>query len=97
MALFGLVIGRPDPAAPTGIKPRLPQQAVLHREQYAWGAVQSDAVAGYDAALRTFQQEQRMPLQDWSELVLNRVKGAPSLNGRDKLREALIILGFGLK
>jgi nitroreductase len=97
MALFGLVIGHPDPAVPTGIKPRLPQEAVLHREQYAWGPAQSSAVASYDAALRTFQEEQRMPLQDWSELVLNRVKGAPSLNGRDKLREALTILGFGLK
>jgi nitroreductase len=97
LALFGLVVGYADPNVPTAIKPRLPQRAVLHREQYARGPAQQAAVASYDAALRDFQEEQRMPLQDWSELVLNRVKGPASLNGRDKLREALLTLGFGLK
>jgi nitroreductase len=97
LALFGLVVGHPDPAVPSGIKPRLPQQSVLHREHYAWGPAQREAVQSYNARLRSFQAEQGMPLQDWSELALNRMKGAPSLNGRDKLREALTTLGFGLK
>lgn len=97
MALFGLVIGHPDPAVPSSIKPRLPQQAVLHREQYHWGDAQSAAVEDYNAHLRSFQAEQQMALQDWTETVINRVRGAPSLNGRDKLREALTTLGFGLK
>ncbi len=34
--LFGLTVGRPDPARPTGVKPRLPQEAVLYEEAYAW-------------------------------------------------------------
>jgi len=97
MALFGLVVGYPDPAVPGGIKPRLPQEAVLHREQYTWGPAQSAAVESYNARLRGFQAEQKMPLQDWTELVLNRVRNAPTLSGRDKLREALTTLGFGLK
>lgn len=97
MALFGLVVGRPDPAVATAIKPRLPQQAVLHREHYEWGAAQDAAVERYNPSLRDFQKEQGMPLQDWTELALNRVRKTPSLSGRDKLRESLLTLGFGLK
>ncbi len=97
LALFGLVVGHPDPAVPSAVKPRLPQEAVLYRERYAWGPAQRAAVESYNARLRSFQKEQGMPLQDWTELALNRVRSAPSRNGRDKLREALATLGFGLK
>jgi hypothetical protein len=97
VALFGLLVGRPDPAVATGIKPRLPQEAVLHRETYSWGQEQRTAVDSYNARVRSFQQEQGMPLQDWSEQAVNRVKNIASLSGRDKLREALETLGFGLK
>ncbi len=69
--LFGLVVGWPDPAVPTGIKPRLPQEAVLFREQYAWGDAQRAAVEAYDARIRRFQEEQKLPAQDWSTLALN--------------------------
>ena len=51
----------------------------------------------YDGVLRRFQEEQGMPVQDWTAQALNRVKGAPSLAGRDQLRDALTKLGFGLK
>ncbi|MGP0060793.1 MAG: NADPH-dependent oxidoreductase [Beijerinckiaceae bacterium] len=97
LAIVGLVVGYPDPAVRTGIKPRLPQEAVLHRERYAWGPAQRAAVEDYNARLRSFQEEQGMPLQDWSDLALNRMKGAPNLSGRDKLRDALTALGFGLR
>jgi len=96
-ALFGLVVGRPDPSAPTEIKPRLPREAVLHREQYAWGPDQHAAIATYDARIRAFQQEQNLPLQDWSAQAVSRVKDAPALHGCDRLRVALTELGFGLK
>ena len=33
-AVFGLCVGIPDPSVHTDIKPRLPQSAVLHTEQY---------------------------------------------------------------
>ncbi len=95
--LFGLVVGWPDPAVPTDIKPRLPQEAILFREQYAWGDAQRAAVEAYDARIRTFQEEQKLPPQDWSAQALNRVKDVPSLHGRDPLRDALTALGFGLK
>jgi nitroreductase len=96
-ALFGMVVGRPDPAVETAIRPRLPQAAVLHQEQYAWGDAQRDAVARYNEAFRAFQRERGMTVQDWSVQSVNRLKGAESLSGRDRLREALNALGFELR
>jgi nitroreductase len=96
-ALFGMVVGRPDPAVETAIRPRLPQAAVLHREQYAWGETQRQAVALYDEAFQAFQRERGMPAQDWSVQSVNRLRGAAALSGRERLREALNALGFELR
>jgi nitroreductase len=94
VALAGLVVGRPDPKVATAVKPRLPQDAVLFREQYASGPMQRAAIARYDETLRAFQAEQGMKVQGWTEQALNRVKDS---SGRARLREALETLGFGLK
>ncbi len=49
VAAFGLAVGVPDPTENAGVKPRLPQGAVLHREQYDASA---DAhIAAYDERL----------------------------------------------
>ncbi len=95
-ALVGLAIGYPDPAAPASVKPRLPQEAVLFREQYAHAA-QEGAIKDYDTRLRTFQREQGMPERDWSEQSTHRVRSAEALGGRHLLRDILHGLGFGLK
>jgi nitroreductase len=91
--VFGLCIGTPDPARPAAVKPRLPQQAVLHEEQYD-NAVTQDAAGRYDAALREFQAEQGMRVDDWTRIVVNRLRGAASLSGRHRMREALGNLGL---
>jgi Nitroreductase family len=65
-ALFGVVVGKPDPATPASVKPRLPQQAVLFHKQDEWGAVQHEAVAAYNPRIREFQREQGMPEQNWT-------------------------------
>jgi nitroreductase len=96
MALFGMCVGYPDPAAPTGVKPRLPQSAVLHHEQYS-AAAQSAAFTAYDLRVREFQREQGMTEIDWTQQAANRVKTAESLHGRDRMREALANLGFRLR
>ena len=85
-----------DPEAPTGVKPRLPQFAVLHREQYSAGA-QSAAFVEYDLRIREFQREQAMTETDWTQQATNRVKTAASLHGRDRMFEALRNLGFALR
>ena len=96
MALFGMCVGYPDPAVPTGVKPRLPQSAVLHREQYS-AAAQSAAFTDYDLRIREFQREQAMTETDWTQQATNRVKTAASLHGRDRMCEALRNLGFALR
>jgi nitroreductase len=96
-AVFGMAVGVPDPATPTGVKPRLGQGAVLHREQYQWGEAQIDAIETLDVKFRDFQKEQGLPEQGWIRQVLSRVRGPDAMSGRDRLREALNALGVGLK
>ena len=95
-AVFGLVVGYPDPARETGIKPRLPQSVVLHHEQYS-AAPRSDAIDGYNSTVREFQREQGMRAIDWTQQCFDRVKDAAALRGRDRMREALRNLGFELR
>ena len=94
--VFGLCVGHEDTARPALVKPRLPQAAVLHREQYGTGG-EAGVVAGYDETLRAFQQEQGMKPQGWSELVLGRLGALKGLGGRERLRVAVESLHFRLR
>lgn len=96
-ALFGMAVGWPDPDAGLEVKPRLPQDAVLFREQYGWGERQEAAVADYNPRLRAFQARQRLPLQDWTLQAVNRTAGPQSMAGRHVLRDVLQGLGFALR
>jgi nitroreductase len=96
-AVFGMTVGVPDPAANAGVKPRLGQAAVLHREQYQWGDAQREAVETLDKVFKDFQKEQGLPEQGWIRQVLSRVRGTDAMSGRDRLREALRTLGFELR
>ncbi|KAF2990568.1 NADPH-dependent oxidoreductase [Methylocystis sp. MJC1] len=96
-AVFGMTVGVPDPAANAGVKPRLGQAAVLHREQYQWGDAQREAIETLDTVFKDFQKEQGLPEQGWIRQVLSRVRGTDAMSGRDRLREALKALGFELR
>ena len=96
MPVFGLCVGHPDPAIATGIKPRLPQAVVLHRETYAKGR-KLDALARYNAALSSFQREHNLAVEDWTTKVTERVRTPASLSGRHRLGQALRNLGFQLR
>jgi len=96
-AVFGLVVGRPDPKRPADIKPRLPSRAVFFREQYGFGEAGLLDIAAYDQRFQAFQREQGLPEQGWSIQAGKRIRDAASLNGRDVLRDVLHELGFGLK
>lgn len=95
-AAFGLAVGHPDPAVPGAVKPRLPQSLVLHREQYGI-TDEGAAIAGYDKALGDFSQAVGMGQQDWTQRMISRVGTAAALSGRDRMKDALTALGFGLK
>ena len=95
-AVFGLVIGHPDPLRPAAIKPRLPQQAVLHRERYGLDG-QVDAIGRHDEHSAAFRAEQRLSPQSWSDLVVDRLRSVEALKGRHVLRHTLAKLGFQLR
>ncbi|KOP27778.1 nitroreductase [Hapalosiphon sp. MRB220] len=96
-AVFGLCVGYADPAVETLVKPRLPQAAVLHRETYQLEE-QKEAIAFYNQVMKAFYNSQKMNVPgDWAEHSTKRVAFAESLSGRDRLRQALKILGFELR
>ncbi|MDF9391773.1 MULTISPECIES: NADPH-dependent oxidoreductase [Methylococcus] len=96
-AVFGLCVGHPEPGAIPAIKPRLPQNAVLHRETYALES-QDEAVERYNATMSEFYAEQNMAVTgDWSKHSASRISGPAKLSGRDRLKAALNALGFELR
>lgn len=95
LPLFGLCIGHPDEARPAAVKPRLPQAAVLSHERYDIAA-EPRAITAYDAVMRSFQRDQGMAEESWTGRSMTRVRSARGLQGRDRLREALVALGFPL-
>lgn len=96
LAVFGLAIGYADPERPADVKPRLPQPLVLHRESYD-PTLSRAALASYETSLKAFQQKQRLRDIGWMEAALERVRGPEALSGRDRMRDALLSLGFGLR
>lgn len=92
--VFGLVVGHPDPARPAQVKPRLPQSAVLHREQYQVPSDPAQEIGSYNEALRTFMRANGMKEMDWSAQVVERLGSPEALTGRHRLYEALRNAGF---
>lgn len=96
-ATFGLCIGWPDPAYPASIKPRLPQEVVLHHEQYGAFERSIGALDAYDQIMERFYAKERMGVQgSWSRHSAARVESAQALRGRAQLRAALSAMGFEL-
>ncbi len=96
LGVFGLCVGYPDPARPAEVKPRLSQKLVLHRERYD-ASLPAAPLERYEEALAAFQQGQGLPQVGWARTALHRVRGPEALSGRDRMREALETLGFGLR
>jgi len=96
VAAFGMCVGAPDPARPFHIKPRLPQRVILHRDHYDTSLPQ-EALDSYDATLSAFQRSEKMKEIGWTGAMKNRWRDAKSINGRDRIRAALTVLGFSLE
>ncbi|GAA1948499.1 nitroreductase family protein [Microbacterium aquimaris] len=82
----GMAIGHPDPDDRAGIKPRLPQAIVRHRETYTTPS--DSAIDAYDDALSAYYASQGTA-RAWTPTVLARVRDEASLRGRHVMREAL--------
>jgi len=78
------------------VKPRLPQGVVLHRERYG-SAAENEAVTRYDETVARFSRAQGMAADNWTGRVLDRLGTATALRGRERMREILNGLGFGLR
>jgi nitroreductase len=87
VAAFGLAVGEPDPAENAAVKPRLPQAAVLHREQYVAAAADAH-IPVYDVRLSEYNRRHGLS-GGWVDRVLKRLAGPQSMAGRDVLRTAL--------
>ncbi|MBM0273876.1 nitroreductase family protein, partial [Streptococcus suis] len=85
MVVFGMTVGRPDPAVATDVKPRLPQGIILHRERYT--QIDPELMAAYEARMREFQAEQNMRNIDWTEQTAARIKDVAALTGRHVLTD----------
>jgi len=95
VAAFGMCVGRPDPMRPAHVKPRLPQRVVMHREHYD-ASLPQEALDSYDATLSAFQRSENMKEIGWTGAMKGRWRDAKSINGRDKIKSALLALGFKL-
>ncbi len=97
MALFGMCIGRADPARASAVKPRLPQKLVLFHERYAPQQAEAELVAGYDKELAAFSRSQGMGDVNWSGRLFARMASVKGLNGRERMRAWMQALGFELR
>lgn len=93
--VFGMCLGYPDPAEGAEVKPRLPQEAVLHFETYNL-ATQREQVDRYEQRIAEFYQGQNLS-QSWVARVLKRLGGPEGLTGRHRLLEAWQKLGFKMR
>jgi nitroreductase len=93
--VFGLCVGHALPGREGAVKPRLPQDAVLHRGRY--DANDAAHRAAYDPRMAEFSARHEMGATTWTQRVIARLGTMKALAGRDRLKDALIALGFPLR
>lgn len=92
--VFGLCLGFAREGSEGSVKPRLPQEAVLHRGSYDLQG-QDPAIARYNAAMVDFYAREKMDVKgNWTRHSAKRVAGPESLSGRAALMQALRRMGF---
>lgn len=92
IAAFGLAVGVPDPREDRGVKPRLPQGAVVHHETYDADAADAH-LAAYDDHLDAYFRRHGLT-GTWTDKVLTRLAGPSSMAGRHEMRAILEDLGL---
>ncbi|KAH8165038.1 hypothetical protein CIB48_g3212 [Xylaria polymorpha] len=104
IAVFGIAVGKPDPAKTTAVKPRLPQREVLHKETWRAGVnedgrdTQTENLAEYDVTLASFNAgERREGVPAWTQRSALRIETVESLHGRHVLKDVLQRKGFNLR
>lgn len=91
--VVGLAIGVPDPTERASTKPRLPQRAVLHHEEYDAEAWES-ASAEYEEHLADYYADYGRDNYSWAFTLNRRIGSVEGMHGRHKIREWLAAQGF---
>lgn len=95
-AVFGLCVGHAAPAAANEVKPRLPQDVVVHRDVYD-ASNEPAHRAAYDALMGEFSTRNEMAAATWTQRVIGRMGKVAAMGGRDKMVAALHAMGFPLR
>jgi nitroreductase len=94
--VFGMCVGYASAAGATEVKPRLPQDVVVHHETYDTTGETAHRAA-YDAVLESFAARQGMAVDTWTRRVIGRMGKIAAMAGRDKLVATLQGMGFDLR
>jgi nitroreductase len=96
-AVFGMCVGYATEAAFGEVKPRLPQEVVLHRENYLPPVDEAQRRSAYDAVIGGFSARNEMATDTWTRRVIGRMGKIAAMSGRDRLVATLNAMGFELR
>jgi hypothetical protein len=94
--VFGMCVGYASPLAVSEVKPRLPQEVVLHHEVYD-ASGEPERRAEYDQLMSVFSARNEMAADTWTKRVIGRMGKIAAMGGRDKMVAALHAMGFPLR
>ncbi len=94
--VFGMCVGYASAVGATEVKPRLPQDVVIHYEVYD-STGESAHRKAYDGLLESFSARHGMAMDTWTKRVIHRMGKLAALSGRERMVAALNAMGFGLK
>ncbi len=94
--VFGMCVGYASPTAANEVKPRLPQDVIVHHEVYDTTGEPAHRAA-YDALIGAFSARNEMAADTWTKRVIGRMGKIAARAGRDTLVATLHAMGFELK
>ena len=94
--VFGMCVGYASTAGATEVKPRLPQDVIVHHNTYDTTGEQAHRAA-YDALLAGFSTRNDMATDTWTKRVIGRMGKIAAMAGRHTLVSTLHAMGFELK
>jgi nitroreductase len=94
--VFGLCVGYATEKGAGEVKPRLSQAMVLHHERYDDSNADTERRA-HDEEMMRFSARHELQAGTWTQRVLNRLGPIKSMNGRERMRQALASLGFEVR
>jgi nitroreductase len=95
--VFGMCVGYATEAAFGEVKPRLPQEVILHHETYEVPVDEARRRSAYDGLIGGFSARHDMATDTWTSRVIGRMGKLAAMSGRDTLVATLQAMGFALK